>query len=87
MTGCCCGTCGARLDGTTSDDADVLADEIADLLLRADAGDVAAEDELADRYAGDARLHPGPRVRTLSPLGREGWTDLAARTTTWDVAG
>ncbi len=78
---------GAELDGTTSDDADVLADEVADLLLRADAGDVAAEDELADRYAGDARLHPGPRVRTLSPLGREGWTDLAARTTTWDVAG
>ena len=76
---------GAELDGLGEREADVLADEVADLLLRADAGEPGAETALAQRYASDPRLHPGAKVRTLSPLGREGWTDLAARTTTWDV--
>lgn len=75
---------GARAALVPSDEADALADEVADLLLRADAGDDAAEAEAARRYAADPRLHPGARIRTLSPLGREGWTDLAARTTAWE---
>lgn len=66
------------------DEADALADEVADLLVRADAGDAAAEEALAERYAADPRLHPGATVRTWSPLGRTGTTDLVARTTTWD---
>lgn len=50
-------------------DADLtLADEIAALLLQADDGDEAAEKALADRYATDARLRPGPQVRTISPF-------------------
>ncbi|GIG38623.1 transglutaminase-like domain-containing protein [Cellulomonas phragmiteti] len=75
---------GARLEGDPGE-VDALADDVADLLVRADAGDTAAEAELARRYAEDARLHPGPRVRTLSPLGRDGWTDLMTRETTWDA--
>ena len=66
------------------DEADALADEVADLLVRADAGDTAAEAALAALYASDPRLHPGTVVRTWSPLGRTGTTDLVARTTTWD---
>ena len=66
------------------DDADRLADEVADLLVRADAGDARAESALASRYADDERLHPGRVLRTWSPLGRTGTTDLVARTTTWD---
>lgn len=74
------------LDATPPDaEVDALADRVADLLLRADTGDEAAEDALADVYAADPRLHPGDRVRTLSPLGREGWTDLCTRTTVWDA--
>ncbi|WP_309135397.1 transglutaminase domain-containing protein [Cellulomonas sp.] len=72
------------LDATPREEVDRLADEVADLLLRADAGEPGAEDALARRYAEDPRLRPGTRVRTLSPLGRQGWTDLEARTTTWD---
>ncbi|MCF0094909.1 transglutaminase domain-containing protein [Micromonospora sp. MH99] len=50
-------------------DADVtLADEIAALLLKADDGDEAAEQALADRYATDSRLRPGARVRSFSPV-------------------
>lgn len=66
------------------DEADRLADEVADLLVRADAGDAGAEWALAARYADDDRLHPGDAVRIWSPLGRVGTADLAARTTTWD---
>ncbi len=76
---------GANDDATPADEADALADELAGLLLRADADDCDAEEELARRYAEDPRLHPGRRVRTLSPLGRQGWTDLRTRTTTWDA--
>lgn len=78
---------GVELTALQDDDpteAVALADEIADLLVRADAGDDAAEAELAHRFDADPRLHPGSRVRTLSPLEREGWTDLTTRVTTWD---
>jgi hypothetical protein len=61
-------------------DADLeLTDEIAALLLAADRGDDGAERELADRYRADPRLHPGARVRCLSPTGSESWADLVAR--------
>lgn len=71
------------LDGGPAEEADALADEVADLLLRADAGDAAAEAELDARYASDPRLHPRAGVVTLSPTGRVGDVDLATRTTTW----
>ncbi|MEU1587621.1 transglutaminase domain-containing protein [Micromonospora sp. NPDC005710] len=45
-----------------------LVDEIAAMLLAADDGDEAAEKALADRYAADARLRPGPQVHTMSPV-------------------
>ncbi|MFK4246662.1 transglutaminase domain-containing protein [Micromonospora chokoriensis] len=45
-----------------------LVDEIAALLLAADDGDEAAEKALADRYASDARLRPGPQVHCISPV-------------------
>ncbi|MGN9807843.1 transglutaminase domain-containing protein [Micromonospora sp. BQ11] len=49
-------------------DADIaLADEIAALLLAADDGDETAEKALTDRYAADARLRPGPEIRSHSP--------------------
>jgi len=53
----------------TEAERNALADEIADLLLRADAGDGAAEAELGRRYVSDPRLHPGARVVTMSPTG------------------
>jgi hypothetical protein len=49
--------------------ADELADEIAALLVAADAGDGAAARELADRYRADDRLHPGDRIQSFSPYG------------------
>jgi hypothetical protein len=66
-----------------SDTYDALADEIAALLVAADAGDAAAEAELAERYASDPLLRPGDRIMTASPTGRIGCTDLRARTTAW----
>ncbi|MGW3787804.1 transglutaminase domain-containing protein [Micromonospora chokoriensis] len=45
-----------------------LVDEIAALLLAADDGDEAAEKALTDRYAGDARLRPGPQGHSMSPV-------------------
>ncbi|GAA2670233.1 hypothetical protein [Actinoplanes palleronii] len=39
------------------------------MLVAADAGDPAAEDKLALRYAEDARLHPGESVVCVSPRG------------------
>lgn len=75
---------GAAPDPTTDDEAHALADEIARLLVAADAGDAAADAELDARWATDARLRPSAnRVVTLSPLGRIGDADLTARTTTW----
>jgi hypothetical protein len=52
-------------------------DEVADLLLAADAGDRAAEAKLAARYAEDARLHPGATVFCVSPRGVRRRVDLA----------
>ncbi|MET8234193.1 transglutaminase-like domain-containing protein [Micromonospora sp. NPDC005298] len=58
---------GAMTDDLSTADL-TLVDEIAALLLAADEGDEAAEKALADRYAGDARLRPGSRVRSISPV-------------------
>lgn len=46
-----------------------LLDEVASLLVRADAGEEGAEDELFARYRRDERLRPGDRVLTHSPFG------------------
>ncbi|MVA75949.1 transglutaminase domain-containing protein [Auraticoccus sp. F435] len=46
-----------------------LTDELARLLVAADAGDEGAEAELSARYREDERLHPGERVTTYSPYG------------------
>ncbi|GAA4591349.1 hypothetical protein BJY16_000240 [Actinoplanes octamycinicus] len=51
-------------------------DEIADLLLAADAGDAGAERKLAARYAEDARLHPADTVFCVSPRGARYEVDL-----------
>ena len=59
-----------------------LVDEIATLLVGADGGDPAAENELLDRYRRDARLHPGPFVHTISPTGARFRVDLATRSIT-----
>jgi hypothetical protein len=45
-----------------------LIDEVAALLLAADAGDAAAEAELSARYRADSRLHPGSTVTCHSPV-------------------
>lgn len=52
-----------------SDEDAAWIDGVADLLLRADRGDVAAERELFDRYRTDDGLHPGPTVIQASPYG------------------
>jgi hypothetical protein len=52
-----------------SDDDCQWMDEVADLLLAADAGDIEAERRLLDRYGADAGLHPGPTVVQASPFG------------------
>ncbi|MEU8185973.1 transglutaminase domain-containing protein [Micromonospora carbonacea] len=49
---------------------DPLVDELAELLVRADAGDDTAERELARRYRDDPRLHPGDAVTQYSPYGQ-----------------
>lgn len=59
-----------------------LVDEIAELLLAADAGDRAAEEKLASRYAEDPRLHPGSRVACHSPRGVISEVDLLRRSAT-----
>ncbi|WP_423462927.1 transglutaminase domain-containing protein [Promicromonospora sp. MS192] len=71
----------AGLPGADMSDGefDAVADELAYLLVAADAGDGEAADQLAELYREDARLHPGERVLTLSPTGHGGVTDLAAR--------
>lgn len=70
------------LDGLDQGTWDATADEVAALLVAADAGDADAETALAARWADG--LGPGDRVLTLSPSGRLGVTDLRARTTRWD---
>lgn len=46
-----------------------LVDEVADLLLAADAGDVQAEARLYSRYLNDPRLIPADAVTRFSPFG------------------
>ena len=58
---------GATLD---SGDEETI-DRLADLLVRADAGDAPAEDELYAWYRADDRLHPGDSVIQNSPYGNE----------------
>lgn len=65
---------GADLSDT---ELDSMADELAYLLVAADAGDSEAADQLAELYREDVRLHPGERVLTLSPTGHVGVTDLS----------
>jgi hypothetical protein len=62
--------CWGAVSTELGDDLEVI-DEIAALLLEADAGDAAAERELARRYAGDPRLRPGERVVCRSPSGAD----------------
>ncbi|MGW2624818.1 transglutaminase domain-containing protein [Micromonospora taraxaci] len=62
---------GAMTEDLTTADL-TLVDEIAALLLAADDGDEAAEKVLAERYASDARLRPGPQVHTMSPVSVSG---------------
>jgi hypothetical protein len=70
----------AGLVGADVSDAelDSVADELAYLLVAADAGDEEAADQLAELYREDVRLHPGELVLTLSPTGHAGVTDLAS---------
>jgi hypothetical protein len=75
---------GLAPESMTVDDMIELADEIAGLLVRADAGDAAADAKLDAQYAAQPRLRPPANpVVTLSPLDRIGDADLAARTTVW----
>jgi len=67
--------------GPRPEELDALADEVAALLVAADAGDVAAEAALAQRYTGPWAARG--LVTTLSPTGRVGITDLRERVTTW----
>ena len=45
------------------------ADELARLLLSADAGDLAADEDLEHRFQIDPKLRPAPTVTQLSPYG------------------
>jgi hypothetical protein len=60
--------------GATEGGEPDLIDEIADLLLRADAGDESAEARLEQRYREDDRLHPGDSVVQNSPYGKPSTT-------------
>lgn len=44
-----------------------LGDQLADLVLRADAGDQQAEQDLHDIHATDPRVRPGPKILQFSP--------------------
>ncbi|WP_425955634.1 transglutaminase domain-containing protein [Xylanimonas sp. McL0601] len=66
-----------------ADTFDALVDEIAAMLVAADAGDASAEAKLAQRYASDPLLRPGDRVVTASQSGRTGVTDLRTCSTQW----
>lgn len=64
---------GAMTGPGEPDDGDVdgLIDEVAALLIAADAGDLAAEQQLLQRYRDDRRLHPGDTVLRADPRGPE----------------
>jgi hypothetical protein len=51
------------------EDTNALIDELAALLVAADAGDDDAEAELRERYETDQRLAPGERIQSFSPYG------------------
>jgi hypothetical protein len=68
------GAMSGELDGDLG-----LIDDVAAALLAADGGDQSAESMLAKRYASDSRLHPGDRVRSLSPRGVVDTVDLRGR--------
>lgn len=56
-------------EGDVSEETKAYIDGIADLMLRADTGDAAAEAELRRRYESDSRLRPGDTVVCASPRG------------------
>jgi hypothetical protein len=58
-----------------------LIDDPAQLLTRADEGDLGCERELFSRYHEDDRLRPGSQVRSSSPNDGSYDVDLSARTT------
>jgi hypothetical protein len=64
--------------GDALGDLDVI-DDVAALLLAADAGDDDAERDLSGRYATDARLRPGTKIRSYGLTGRHYTVDLDAR--------
>lgn len=66
-------------DGPSADEA-TLADELAELIIAADAGDTEAEGRLLDRVRTDAVVRPPDVVQTLSPYGDPPvMTDLRTR--------
>jgi len=68
------GVMSLQLDGDLG-----LIDDVAAMLLAADAGDQAAEQKLTEWYAKDPRLHPGDRVLSYSPRGVTEEVDLRVR--------
>ena len=72
------GAMSADLSHAPSEDL-ALVDEIAQLLVRADEGDLGMERELLDRYRSDERLRPGPHIRSISPNGGVYSVDLTTR--------
>ncbi|WP_433204968.1 transglutaminase-like domain-containing protein [Dactylosporangium sp. CS-047395] len=55
---------------------DRTADELAELLLSADRGDLDAERTLAKRYQTDPSLRLANRVHCMSPSGFDGWVSI-----------
>lgn len=68
---------GPEMDGDLE-----LVDELAAMLLGADAGDGSVERELARRYAADPRLRPGDQVQSHTPTGEVFAVNLRTRTVT-----
>ena len=60
-----------------------VTDALAHLIEQADDGDSGAAAELTTIWATRAQLRPGRYVRTVSPSGRSGITDLQTRSTEW----
>ncbi|MGY4643555.1 transglutaminase-like domain-containing protein [Cellulomonas sp. URHB0016] len=74
----------AGMPAAPGDDLDRVADRVAELLVRADAGDAGAEAALDEVYAAASLVNPNrAAVVTMSPTGRVGDTDLEARRTLW----
>ncbi|MCU1394087.1 MAG: hypothetical protein JWM34_2515 [Ilumatobacteraceae bacterium] len=62
------GRIGAPGEPVSDEDATWM-DEVASMLVAADAGDLDVERQLLDRYRSDPGLHPGPTVTQHSPIG------------------